>query len=110
MLQPAKEKGIRQMATASSSAVASPKAEEIIPLFRKPPIKTSTTTRGIAATTAETIGEDSGATGCGHTITVVRLLKGKLRIKSVLDARYSYALAAFSRSRSDAVNFNSAAF
>ena len=55
--------GMPQVVVASTAAVASPHAEAVAPLFLRPPISTSTTASGMAATSADSAVECSGSSG-----------------------------------------------
>src|SRR5262249_10560484 len=65
-LESASVAGMCQTSTANAAAVSKPQVEENSPLFRKPPINSSRTAIGIAATKADSTIESSGSSGCGQ--------------------------------------------
>src|SRR5579863_9419719 len=60
--------GMRQTINASNPAASNPHAAEITPDLRKNPMRTSSTTMGSAATTADNAMECRGSTGWGQGI------------------------------------------
>ena len=56
-----------QTPTARSRATVSPQAAATRPLFRSTPISTRTTASGIAATSADSATDWTGARGCGQS-------------------------------------------
>src|SRR5579862_991822 len=66
-LRTARRVGIPHTKMASRNVVTRPRAAEITPLLRSPPIMIKTTASGNVAIKAEVLSPWNGASGCGHT-------------------------------------------